>query len=230
MVTEADVEGAARTAGGRAPDLRRITAERTARSKREVPHFYLTVEADFAAVRAWRAAAPAPAPGYTEFVVKACARALREQPHLNRCWRDGRVEQMAAIAVGIAVEVPDGILVPALEDPDRLPLTALHQRVGEAIEAARGGRVRAGSVRSLVVSNLGMFGIDQFHAIIDAPDPMILAVGAVRDRVVAVGGAVVVRPTALLTLSADHRVLDGAPAARFLARVRGLLENPGELA
>jgi pyruvate dehydrogenase E2 component (dihydrolipoamide acetyltransferase) len=225
MVTAADVERA-----GAPRDLRSVIAERTARSKREVPHYYLRIEVDFGALRAARAGAPPPAPGYTDFVVKACARALREHPECNVSWRGGRCEPLPAVAVGVAVEVPQGILVATIVDPDRLALPELHLRLAAAIEAARAGRVGEPGPRSMVVSNLGMFGVDEFQAIIDPPDPMVLAVGAVRERVVAVAAAPAVRPTAYLTLSADHRVLDGAPAARWLARVRALLESPGDLA
>jgi pyruvate dehydrogenase E2 component (dihydrolipoamide acetyltransferase) len=237
MVTAADVArvaGAAPAAaapgpaapGAGATSMRAAIAERTARSAREAPHFYLTVEVDFAAARDAAVRGDAARGGLTALVVCACARALRELPECNVSWRDGRAIRLPGIAVGVAVAVAGGILVPAIADPDRLPPADLRRALAEIIEHSRAGRVQGPSVRSMVVSNLGMFGIDEFHAIIDPPDPMILAVGAVRDRVVAVGGAPAVRPTALLSLSADHRVLDGVPAARFLARVRALLESP----
>ena len=137
----------------------------------------------------------------------------------------------AQASVGIAVAVEDGLVVPVVRDAARHGLHELTKQTKAAIERARSGRLLDGDIgeRSMVVSNLGMYGIDAFVAIIDRPDPMILALGRVAERCVPVDGVPAVRPMCTLTLSVDHRAFDGVVGARFLSGVRERLENPFEL-
>jgi pyruvate dehydrogenase E2 component (dihydrolipoamide acetyltransferase) len=173
-----------------------------------------------------------PVPSYNDFVVKAAALALREFPRVNSSYRDGAVETYDRINVGIAVAAEDALVVPTLPDADRLSL-------GEIARHSRdlAARVRAGSISpaelsggTFTVSNLGMYGVDSFSAVINPPQAAILAVGSLKPRAVALdSGELAARPTIMLTLACDHRVLYGAEGARFLSRVRELLERPDAL-
>jgi pyruvate dehydrogenase E2 component (dihydrolipoamide acetyltransferase) len=172
-------------------------------------------------------------PTYTDIVVRATAVAVAAHPEVNIEYREqasGWVQRLG-VGIGVAVSVPDGLIVPVVGDADRLTLEETSGRIRQLTQRARIGRLRAEDLgdKSLVVSNLGMYGVDAFIAIIDVPDPMILAVGEVADRVAVEDGLPVVRPMATLTLSGDHRVLDGVQAARFLRDVKRLLENPFDL-
>ena len=242
-VTAADVE-AGRPTGGtpgegtRAPlsPPRAAIARRMQESKQTIPHFYLTVEVDMAeAQRSRRRSVDelgwGTPPSYTVLVVAACARALADLPTTNVSVVGQMMVTRDAANIGVAVALDEGLIVPVVRGADRLTLEDLASALADVVERARVGRLRETDIgqRSIVVSNLGMFGIDAFSAIIDPPDPMILSVGRVADRCVAVDGKAEVRPTTILTLSVDHRALDGAPAAAFLDRVRGLLERPSDL-
>jgi pyruvate dehydrogenase E2 component (dihydrolipoamide acetyltransferase) len=245
LVTGEDVERAVQTrsagpASGPAvrplSRARRRIAERMQASKREVPHFYLLLDVDMAVAEQLRRECVSAlgwerAPTFTALVVAACGRALEASPAVHvRFSEDGLVARERA-NVGIAVDVSDGLVVPVLADAGRLPLREVDEGTRALVERAREGRLlEADAVeRSMVVSNLGMHGVDAFVAIVDLPDPMILAVGRVAERCVVVDGAPAVRPTCTLALSADHRVLDGAAGARFLAVVKERLERPYEL-
>lgn len=207
--------------------LRRAVADATTRSKLSVPHFYLDMPADMTAVLSRRRSSARRA-GITSYVVAACVLALGERPELNTSFRDNGLVPRQKISVGVAVNTDRGLLVPVLADLGGLDLLEIQDRLDGAIRRARLGRLAAGDhgPRSMVVTNLGMFGVERFHAIINQPDPFILAVGKTEERVVAIDGEIRIRPTAILSLSADHRVLDGASAARFLASVVGHLEEP----
>jgi pyruvate dehydrogenase E2 component (dihydrolipoamide acetyltransferase) len=215
---------------------RRAIAEHMLESKRGVPHFYLLADVDMSEVQGLRSSCLTQLgwsrpPSITEFVVAASARALAAFPAVNVSYTEPGLIRRRQANVGIAVAVEEGLLVPVVHGADRLDLAELSERTRELAVRAREGRLREADVgdRSIVVSNLGMEGVDAFIAIIDVPDPMILAVGRVTDRCVAVDGAPAVRPMCTLTLSVDHRVLDGIPAARFLAAVRERLETPRDL-
>jgi pyruvate dehydrogenase E2 component (dihydrolipoyllysine-residue acetyltransferase) len=173
-----------------------------------------------------------PVPSYNDFIVKAAALALREFPRVNGSYRDGTAVRYSRINIGIAVAAEDALVVPTVFEADRLSL-------GEIARSARAlaDRVRDGSISpaelaggTFTVSNLGMYGIDSFSAVINPPQAAILAVGSLKQRAVVLeNGEVVARPTLVLTLACDHRVLYGADAARFLDRIRGLLEAPASL-
>jgi pyruvate dehydrogenase E2 component (dihydrolipoamide acetyltransferase) len=213
-------------------------ARRMAESKATVPDFNVSTEVDMVAAVAVREQLKAlasdehPAPSYNDFVVKAAALALREFPRANGAYRDGRFELYERVNVGVAVAAENALVVPTIFDADQ-------KSIGEiALEArALAARVRAGSITppelsggTFTVSNLGMFGVTEFTAIVNAGQAGILAVGALRDLPVVVDGAVVPGKRMTLTLVSDHRILYGADAAQVLARIRALLESPLGLA
>jgi pyruvate dehydrogenase E2 component (dihydrolipoamide acetyltransferase) len=213
-------------------------ARRMAESKATVPDFHVSTEVDMAAAVALREQLKAlardthPAPSYNDLVVKAAALALREFPRANGAYKDGRFESYERVNVGIAVATEDALIVPTIFDADQKSL-------GEIAAEARAlaARVRSGAITppelsggTFTVSNLGMFGVTEFTAIVNAGQAGILAVGALREVPVVLGGVVVPGKRMTLTLVADHRILYGADAARVLARIRALLESPLGLA
>jgi pyruvate dehydrogenase E2 component (dihydrolipoamide acetyltransferase) len=209
---------------------RRALAERLTRSIRTIPQFSVGVDVDMsrsAEQLARERAAGLAGLTYTHLVLRAAAAALREHPALNRLWVDEgpRIRQLESTDLGLAVAGDDSLFVTVIAAPDRLELAALVEATAVAEARARDGRVN-GAAAALTLSNLGMFGVDRFQAIVDPDQTAILAVGAVRDR--ASGGAGEIArtvPFVELTLSVDHRVVDGVPAARFLAAVRERLES-----
>ena len=255
-IVKADVEGAKREAAPAAEpaaapeaqpagkgetelvDLTRtqaLIARRMAESKATVPDFTLQMDIDMEAAVAMRAQLKAVAdvvPSFNDMVVKACALALREFPRANGSYKDGRFELHARINIGVAVAAQDALIVPTIFDADRKSL-------GEIARLARelAGKVRDATVTppelsggTFTVSNLGMFGITNFTAVINPPQAAILAVGAIEERPVVREGTLVARHRMAVTLACDHRILYGADAAQFLARVRDLLENPAAMA
>jgi pyruvate dehydrogenase E2 component (dihydrolipoamide acetyltransferase) len=213
----------------------RVMAERTAKSWQEVPHFYLTREVDAGALERWRASARRRPGGdhvtHTDLLVRLVAAALLEHPRVNSSFLDGRIVANAEINVGLAVALDEGLVVPVIHNADRLGLPEIAERRGALVAAAREGTLRPDDVRAgtFTISNLGMFGIDAFNAIVNAPQAGILAVGRIAERVVPVDGRAEVRPTLVLTASFDHRVVDGAIGARFLQALAALVEEPLEL-
>jgi len=212
----------------------RVVARRIAESRATVPDFTLTAEIDAGALvdlrRQLRALAGEgePVPSYNDMVVRACALALRASPRANGAYRDGRFERYGRVNVGIAVAAADGLVVPTVFDADR---KALAQVAAESRALAE--RVRSGAVTppelaggTFTVSNLGMYGVTTFAAVINPPQAAILAVGALRAVPVVRDGTVVPGHVLGVTLACDHRILYGAPAAEFLADVRGRLEAP----
>jgi pyruvate dehydrogenase E2 component (dihydrolipoyllysine-residue acetyltransferase) len=216
--------------------LQRTVARRMAESKATVPHFYLQMEIDMSeAVRMREQLKQVveegrPAPTYNDMVVKACGLALREFPRANGSYKDGRVELYSRVNIGIAVAAQDTLVVPTIFDADRKSLGEI------AVESrALAGKVRDGTVTppelsggTFTVSNLGMYGIDNFSAVINPPQAALLAVGAVaaKPAVDPDSGAIVARRLMGVTLACDHRILYGADGAQFVARVRDLLERP----
>ena len=216
--------------------LQKIVAQRMAHSRASVPDFTLRATVDMEAVAALRAELKAaggdgPAPSYNDLLVKACALALREHPRLNASYVDGEFVRHGRINVGIAVAAPDVLMVPVILDADRKSPAEIAAEARALAERVRTGSVRPDDVAggTFTISNLGMFGIDDFEAVINEPQAAILAVGRVAEAPAARDGAVVVRRQARLSLSCDHRIVNGADGARFLARVRELLEAPAPL-
>ncbi|MEH3053870.1 MAG: 2-oxo acid dehydrogenase subunit E2 [Patulibacter minatonensis] len=211
-------------------------ARRMAESKGTIPHFTVRSEVDAEPILQLRAdlASNRPdmaPPSINDLVIRATALALRAHPRLNGAYRDGRVEEYPRINIGIPVDVEDGLPVPVVQDVDRLSLGEIAERSSELIGKAREGTLRPADVASatFTVSNLGVYGVDEFTAVITPGQAAILTVGAVAGRPVARDGELTVGQTFTLTLLVDHRAVYGAPAARFLARVRKLLEHPTSL-
>jgi len=236
-VVAADVESSPNGARGGAavPAVWRLMAERTTASWQSVPHFYLRREVDASRLESWRSVARA-RPGqervsHTDLLVKLVAEALRRHPRVNASWGDGAGGPGERIGVGIAVAVDDGLVVPVVHDADRLALADVVARRLELVEAARSGRLRPDDVTggTFTLSNLGMYGVDSFDAIVNAPQAAILAVGRILDRVVPVDGQPAIRPMLNLSLSFDHRVVDGARGAEFLETLASLVEEPAGL-
>ena len=210
----------------------RIMAERMTASWTSVPHFYLFREVDVSRLVAWRDRAREGGGGarvtYTDLLVKLVAAALTRHPGVNAAWRAGAILRNPEIDIGLAVAVDDGLVVPVLRRADTLSLAEIVAVREDLVRRAQAGRLRPPDIQGggFTISNLGMYGIDAFHAIVNPPQAAILAVGRIADRVIAVGGQPVVRPTMMLTLSCDHRALDGARGAQFLATLAGLIEEP----
>jgi pyruvate dehydrogenase E2 component (dihydrolipoamide acetyltransferase) len=156
---------------------------------------------------------------------------LRRHPRVNASWRDGAIVPGEGVNVGIAVATEGGLVVPVVHGADTLELGALSARRVEIADAARAGRLHPADVQggTFTVSNLGMYGVDAFQAIVNAPQAAILAVGRIVERPVALNGEVVVRPVLTLTISFDHRVVDGARGAEFLDTLAALIEEPAGL-
>jgi pyruvate dehydrogenase E2 component (dihydrolipoyllysine-residue acetyltransferase) len=213
----------------------RRMAERTQQSWQTAPHFFLFREVDAGRLKAWRASARARS-GYervthTDLLVKLCAETLAAHPRVNASWRDEGIITNTDVNVGIAVAVEDGLIVPVVHGADRLELHEIAERRTGLVAAAREGRLRAEDVAggTFTISNLGMYGVDGFLAIVNPPQAAILAVGRIADRVVPVDGQPAVRPTMLLGLSFDHRVVDGARGAEFVDTLASLIEEPAGL-
>jgi pyruvate dehydrogenase E2 component (dihydrolipoamide acetyltransferase) len=210
-------------------------AERMSESWRTVPHFFLLRQVEATRLLAWRESVRSRA-GYegvthTDLLVKLCATALSEHPRVNASWRDGKVLASAGVHVGIAVALEDGLVVPVVHDADNLDLHELAARRKALVEAARAGRLRPEDVSggTFTLSNLGMYGVDAFAAIVNPPQAAILAVGRITDRVIPVAGKAEIRPTLVVCLSFDHRAVDGARGAQFLDTLAGLMEEPAGL-
>ena len=218
--------------------LQQTIARRMAESKATAPHFYLTSEIDMSRAVEARARIKAASgegdvvPSFNDMVVKACALALREFPRANGAYRDGKFEEYSRINIGIAVAAVDALVVPTIFDADR---KGLGQIAADSREAAE--RVRAGTITppelsggTFTVSNLGMFGITSFSAVINPPQAAILAVGSIEQVPVVRDDAIVPGHRMSVNLACDHRILYGAEGAKFVARVRDLLEEPVFLA
>ena len=165
------------------------------------------------------------------FTFKVAAEALRRHPRVNASWRDGTIASSESIGVSLAVATDEGLVAPVIHDADALPLPALAARRRDLVAAARANRLRPDDVAggTFTISNLGTYGVDSFDAIVNAPQAGILAVGRIRDLVVPVDGAPAVRPVLSLSVSFDHRVVDGARGAEFLDTLAALLEEPAGL-
>ena len=212
--------------------MRRIIGQRMAQSKRTAPHFYLGIDVDMTEVNRkraeWKEQKAAVVPSINDFIVWACAKALKQFPSLNSTLTEGGVELWSDIHIGIAVALDEGLMVPVIRNADHLSLEELARQSRSLAERAQGKKLFPLDYEgaTFTVSNLGMFGVDDFIAIINPPQCAILAVGQVARRVVAFGEGIAVRPMMTMTLSADHRIVDGAIAARFLKKLKQLLERP----
>jgi len=249
-VVKRDVEAAATAApapGAAAPSLaapaagsrdvplttmRKTIARRLAQSLGPVPHFFLTTEIEME--RCWDAREHLAALGdayrvsYNDLVIKAVALALRRHPEVNAAFLDDRVRYYGDVHVGMAVAVEDGLITPVIRFADRKGLLEIAAEAKSLAERARARKLQPEeySGATFSVSNLGMFDIDEFTAVINPPEAGILAVGRIAQRPVVDGGALAVRRTMRVTMSCDHRVVDGATGAKFLQTLKLMLENP----
>jgi len=212
----------------------KAVARRMSESKAQVPHFYLQCEIDMAKALALREELNAELADegvkltVNDLIVRACALALRDHPQFHRSWIDGKLYQHGAAHVGVAVALDEGLIVPVIRNADSLPLRELAVVARDLVARARSGSLRQQEIEggTFSVSNLGMLGITSFQAIINPPEPGILAVGSVVERATGVGGQVVVRPLMTVNLSVDHRAASGADGARLLQTVTRYLEHP----
>ncbi len=204
--------------------MRKAIAAAMSRSTREAPQFSIERDVDMTAANAQRKAAGA---SYTDVVVSATARALAAHPRIRSRFDGDAIVEQSGAHVGLAVAVSDGLLVPVIRDADTKDLATLVREREHLEEGAHAGKLSAGALMGAVfsVSNLGSLGVDRFTALVNPPEAAILAMGRVRDRVVARDGKAEIRPVVTLTLSVDHRVADGADAARFLDDVAKRLET-----
>lgn len=207
-----------------------LIARRAAESRATVPSFALTVEVDMGAAQALREGLDGHVT-ITHLIVKACGLALREHPRVNGSYRDARFELHERVNVGVMVATDDAIVSPTVPDADTTGLAEIAETTARLIARARAGELTSPEVSgaTFTVSNLGMLGVTRFDAVITPPHAAILAVGAIGERPAVRGGAVVARPIMELTLACDHRIVYGDEGARFLGRVRELLEAPEAL-
>ena len=218
--------------------LRRTIAERMASSVREAPQFVVAVDADMSRALAiiedlkGGAAKDQPRVTLTVLLIKACAWALARHPEANSAFVEGQIAEWDEVNVGVATAIDAGLIVPVVRGADRLGMRAIAVQLADLATRARDGKLKLDDLQggTFTLSNLGMFGIDRFTAILNPPQATILAVGRTSKRaVVTEDDRIEVRPLSTLTLTADHRVLDGASAARFLATIQQALEHPGML-
>lgn len=219
------------------PRLRSAIGRRMVAAKQEVPHFYVTMDYDVAALMDTRRQFNAMLDGTGEkvsvndFIIKAVALTLRQYPNLNASFDNDQIIQHGAINIGVAVAVEGGLLTVVCRDADRKPIRQISTEVREMVSRARAGKVRPGDIEgsTFSISNLGMYGVEHFIAIINPPESAILAIGGVSDVPVVEGGQLVVGTRMKATISVDHRVSDGAEGAEFMRALRTFLEEPVRL-
>jgi pyruvate dehydrogenase E2 component (dihydrolipoamide acetyltransferase) len=218
--------------------IQRITAKRMIESFSSAPHFYLKVEVDASKLVEWREMLIpvierrlACRLTYTDLLLCLVGRTLKNHACLNAMWDDGHIRTFTDINIGLAVAVEEGLVVPILKNVEEKTLSEITQKRNELAEKATEGKLTLEELEggTFTLTNLGMFGIDEFAAIINPPQSAILAIGRIVERVIAEAGQMVIKPIIYLTLSIDHRVLDGAVAAAFLAELKDLIEEPEEV-
>lgn len=214
--------------------IRKIIAERMAHSFRTAPHGFATMEVDMSKIkelrRSLQEATNAQVP-YDAIFVKAVAKALQEYPILNSTLEKDQIRILDDINIGIAVAREQGLVVPVIHNADKKSMIENAKIVEELVKKARADRLSKSDVTdgTFTISNLGVFGVDTFMAIINPPQTAILGVAAMKDKPQVVDGNITVRPTLTLILTADHRVVDGDVNARFLGKIKQILENPSQL-
>ncbi len=213
--------------------VQQIMARRLLESKTTIPHFYVTTEVDMAAAADLRARlvetfGPEGKVSYNDLIVRACALTLRAMPDVNSSWRDGQFVRHGHVNVGVAVSLPDGLVVPVIKDADRKGLREIAVEARALAEKARAGKLAPRDMEggTFSTSNLGAYDVAQFQAIVNPPESAILAIGSILEKPVALDGQIVARPRMILSLSVDHRVIPGVPAAQFLQGVKKLLQEP----
>jgi pyruvate dehydrogenase E2 component (dihydrolipoamide acetyltransferase) len=211
--------------------MRKVIASRLSESKNTAPHFYVTMDIDMDNAIAARKAMNAGGEvkiSFNDLVVKACALALKKHPVINSSWMGDFIRSNHHVHIGVAVAIEDGLLVPVLRHADQMPLAAISASVKDLAGKAKDKKLQPADWEgnTFTISNLGMFGVEQFTAIVNPPDAGILAVGGIKQVPVVKDGQVVPGNVMKVTLSLDHRAADGASGAAFLQTVKGFLENP----
>lgn len=206
-------------------------AERVTKSWTSAPHFYLLREVNASQMVAWRTVSKARTGKritYTDLLVKLVGTALRLHPHANSAWHEGRILFNEKINIGLAVAVEEGLVVPVIHGADQLSLSQIADRREELIRLAQIGKLSLEDLQggTFTISNLGMYGVDIFNAVLNPPQAAILAVGRIAERVVPVNGQPGVQPMMYVSVSYDHRAIDGARGAQFLETLAGLIEQP----
>ena len=212
-------------------NMRKAIAKNLAKSKFTAPHYYLNVEFDMENAMAFRAqynSIPDTKISYNDMIVKACALALRQHPQVNSRWFDDRMQLNNHVHIGVAVAVPDGLVVPVVKFANEQSLTQIGAAVKEFAGKARNKKLTLDEMEgsTFTISNLGMFGIESFTSIINQPNSAILSVGTIVSKPVVKNGVVVPGNTMKLTMACDHRTVDGATGAQFLQTLKGYIENP----
>ncbi|NIM93766.1 MAG: 2-oxo acid dehydrogenase subunit E2 [Anaerolineales bacterium] len=238
-ITEQDVLSFIETQDLVSPSrFQQITAKRLTESFTTVPHFYLRVEVDASKLVDWREnllasieKATSARLTYTDMLILLVANILSRHPRVNASWVQGFIRLEKDINLGLAMAVEDGLVVPVIKNADQLTLDQIVVKRERLAADASAGKLGFSDLEggTFTLTNLGMYGIDDFDAIINPPQSAVLAVGRIADRVIAENGTPVVKPTIRFSLSMDHRVLDGALAARFLDDLRQLIETPDEI-
>ena len=209
----------------------RIMAERTTQSWTSVPHFYLTREVNAGRLMTWRERAQKRSPAkitYTDLIVRLAAAALLEHPRVNARWQDGAVRLNHDVNIGLAVAIEDGLVVPVIHQAQSLSIVEIAARRAEVVGRAQAGKLKPADIAggTFTISNLGMYGVDSFNAIVNPPQAAILAVGRIVQRVTPVDDRPAVQHMMTLTLSCDHRAVDGARGAQFLQALAEMIEEP----
>jgi pyruvate dehydrogenase E2 component (dihydrolipoamide acetyltransferase) len=217
--------------------MRKTIARRLTESKRDVPHYYLTIDIDVEPLQAARAAINAELErdkekiSLNDLLIKGCAVALRRAPNVNASFRGDTIVYHDRVDISVAVAIPDGLITPVVRDADRKGVAEIGREVRELAGRARDKKLQPEEFTdgTFSISNLGMYGIEEFTAVINPPEGAILAVGTIRHEPVVKGGAVVPGQRMRMTMSCDHRVIDGAVGAEFLAVLKRLLEAPATM-
>jgi pyruvate dehydrogenase E2 component (dihydrolipoamide acetyltransferase) len=214
--------------------MRKVIAKRLSESLFTAPHFYITMSIDMdnaIAARAKINEVSSVKISFNDFVLKACAVALKQHPAINSSWLGDKIRYNETINIGVAVAVDEGLLVPVIRNADDKSLSRISTEVKDFAQRAKAKKLQPpdweGS--TFTISNLGMFGVDEFTAIINPPDACILAIGGIQQIPVVKNGAVVPGNVMKVTLSCDHRVVDGATGAAFLQTLKAMLEEPVRL-
>ena len=214
--------------------MRKVIGARLLQSKQQIPHFYITEAVDAGALEALRQqlnSIEGVKISVNDLVVKACALALRMVPKVNATFDGTAITLHDSADVSVAVDIPDGLITPIVFKAHTLTVRQISDKVRELAKKARENKLAPAEFQggSFTISNLGMYGIEQFDAIINPPQAAIIAIAGIRDEAVVRGGSVVPGRVMRVTLSADHRVIDGAVAAEFVKTLRELLESPAVL-
>ncbi len=206
--------------------MRKIIAERMSYSLSVAPHYYVTIEVDMTNAKLLREKLPFKV-SFNDIVLYATVRAIREFPAVNVQWGGDCIIQMPDINLGVAVALPQGLIVPVIKKAQELSLEGISKKAKELIQKAQNNKLLPDDYtgNTFTVSNLGPYGVDHFTAIINQPDSAILAVGQMKDRPVVIDGGIYIRPIMKITMSCDHRVIDGAIAGQFMGKLKEILEK-----